>query len=62
MLEVEQPADMKAHIGKQVGTSEWVLVDQGMIDKFAEATGDHQWTWTGHGGKCRAARRSRTVI
>ena len=43
MLEVEKPADMKAHIGKQIGTSEWVTVDQPMIDKFAEATGDHQW-------------------
>jgi acyl dehydratase len=43
MLEVETPADVKAHIGKQIGTSEWVLVDQPMIDRFAEATGDHQW-------------------
>src|SRR6476469_833559 len=43
MLEVEKPADMKAHIGKQIGPSEWVTVDQAMIDKFAEATGDHQW-------------------
>jgi len=43
MLEVERPADMKAHIGKSIGTSEWVLIDQGMIDRFADATGDHQW-------------------
>ena len=43
MLEVEKPADMKSHIGKPIGTSEWVTVDQAMIDKFAEATGDHQW-------------------
>ena len=43
MLEVERPADMKAHIGEKIGTSEWVTVDQAMIDKFAEATGDHQW-------------------
>ena len=43
MLEVDKPADMKAHIGEKLGTSEWVLVDQAMIDKFAEATGDHQW-------------------
>ena len=28
MLEVEKPADMKAHVGQQIGTSEWVLVDQ----------------------------------
>jgi acyl dehydratase len=26
-----------------LGPSEWVTVDQPMIDKFAEATGDHQW-------------------
>ena len=36
MLEVEKPADMKAHIGEKIGSSEWVLVDQAMIDKFAE--------------------------
>src|SRR4051812_15614971 len=43
MLEVEKPADLKDHIGQKVGTSEWVTVDQAMIDRFAEATGDHQW-------------------
>jgi acyl dehydratase len=43
VLEVEKPADMAAHIGQDIGTSEWVLVDQRMIDMFADATGDHQW-------------------
>ena len=43
MLEVDHPVDMKAYIGKPVGSSEWVLVDQTMIDAFANATGDHQW-------------------
>ena len=43
MLEVERPADMAAHAGQELGTSEWVTVDQAMIDRFAEATGDHQW-------------------
>jgi acyl dehydratase len=43
MLEVERPADMASHVGQEIGVSEWVLVDQPMIDKFAEATGDHQW-------------------
>ena len=43
MLEVEHPADMKAYVGKKVGTSEWVTIDQPMIDAFANATGDHQW-------------------
>ena len=43
MLTVDRPADMKAHIGKMIGTSEWILVNQTMINKFADATGDHQW-------------------
>jgi acyl dehydratase len=43
MLEVETPQDMKSHIGEELGISDWVTVDQEMIDRFAEATGDHQW-------------------
>ena len=43
MLVVETPKDLKQHIGKTLGPSEWIVVDQPMIDKFAEATGDHQW-------------------
>jgi len=34
---------MKAKAGEMLGTSEWLLVDQAMIDKFADATGDHQF-------------------
>jgi acyl dehydratase len=43
MLMLEYPKDWKAHVGQQLGPSEWWTVDQAMIDKFAEATGDHQW-------------------
>jgi acyl dehydratase len=43
MLIVETPAAMKDYVGKQLGTSDWVTVDQGRINQFAEATGDHQW-------------------
>ena len=43
MLELETPLDIKQHIGREFGPSEWLTVDQAMIDKFAEATGDHQW-------------------
>lgn len=35
--------EMKALVGQPIGTSEWLTVDQAMIDKFAEATGDHQF-------------------
>ena len=37
------PQELQARVGQQLGTSEWVLVDQEMIDKFADATGDHQF-------------------
>ena len=43
MLVVETPQDLKQHVGEELGVSEWVTVDQETIDKFAEATGDHQW-------------------
>jgi acyl dehydratase len=42
-LTVEYPKDLAQHVGKQLGPSDWIAVDQAMIDKFAEATGDHQW-------------------
>jgi acyl dehydratase len=35
--------DIKSNIGKQIGTSSWVLVDQDMINRFAEITNDHQF-------------------
>ena len=43
MLEVEKPQDLLQHVGEQLGPSEWLTVTQEMIDKFADATGDHQW-------------------
>ena len=35
--------DLQAQIGQEIGLSDWITVDQPRIDKFAEATGDHQW-------------------
>ncbi|MBO0851740.1 MAG: MaoC family dehydratase [Pseudonocardia sp.] len=35
--------ELKAAVGTQVGTSDWLTVDQKRIDGFADATGDHQW-------------------
>ena len=36
-------AALKTAQGQELGTSGWVTVDQAMIDRFADATGDHQW-------------------
>ncbi len=30
-------------VGKELGTSKWVTVDQTCINDFARCTGDHQW-------------------
>lgn len=35
--------DARALEGKEVGLSDWVVIDQNRIDQFAEATTDHQW-------------------
>ena len=35
--------DLPALVGAELPASEWLLVDQARIDRFAEATGDFQW-------------------
>jgi acyl dehydratase len=35
--------ELNAMTGTVIGTSEWLTVDQDMINKFADATGDHQF-------------------
>ena len=36
-------ATLSDWIGKELGTSPWVTVDQDRINEFARSTGDHQW-------------------
>jgi acyl dehydratase len=36
-------SELKAAAGQELGTSDWVTVDQDRINTFADATGDHQW-------------------
>jgi acyl dehydratase len=43
MLKIDDPRKLKDYVGKEMGVSDWVTVDQARIDKFAEATGDFQW-------------------
>ena len=35
--------DLAAEVGHDVGSSDWITVEQDRIDRFAAATGDHQW-------------------
>jgi hypothetical protein len=34
-------AELKDYIGKELGRSEWLTIDQERINLFAEATGDY---------------------
>ena len=43
ILIVDYPQDLAEHTGRELAPSEWLVIDQAMIDKFAEATGDDQW-------------------
>lgn len=36
-------ADLQPLVGQEIGLSDWLTVDQRRIDRFAEATDDHQW-------------------
>lgn len=36
-------AQLLRSVGKTVGTSEWITIDQTRINEFAKCTGDHQW-------------------
>jgi acyl dehydratase len=35
--------DLPKLAGTETGVSDWVTIDQDRINKFADATGDHQW-------------------
>jgi acyl dehydratase len=40
---VEGIDELKTLVGQELGASEWHVVSQEQIDKFAEVTGDNQW-------------------
>ena len=43
MMKVINPSEIDSVIGTEVGVSDWVLIDQDRINKFADATMDHQF-------------------
>ncbi|MGI6231456.1 MAG: MaoC family dehydratase [Prevotella sp.] len=47
--------EFAAHLGEEIGTSDWLLIDQDRINLFADATLDHQWI---HVDPERAAKES----
>jgi acyl dehydratase len=43
MLTLTGVDEIKARVGEEIGVSDWRLVTQEDIDRFAEVTGDDQW-------------------
>ena len=39
-------ADLAALAGHDIGSSDWLVIEQSRIDRFADATGDQQWIHT----------------
>ena len=35
--------DLTAAVGEDLGSSDWLTIEQDRVDAFAEATADHQW-------------------
>jgi acyl dehydratase len=43
MREFNSIEELQPLVGQEVAVSDWVTIDQERIDRFADATNDHQW-------------------
>jgi acyl dehydratase len=43
MRTFEKISDLQGLVGQELGVSDWMTITQEQINKFADATGDHQW-------------------
>lgn len=46
MVVVNSYEEFEAYLGKEIGLSQWHTINQDQINKFADATLDHQWIHT----------------
>jgi acyl dehydratase len=52
---VEAPLSLKGFVGREIAVTDWLMMTQERIDRFAEATEDRQWI---HVDRERAQRES----
>jgi len=43
MVIINNYEEYESHLGKEIGLSQWHIIDQNQINRFADATLDHQW-------------------
>ena len=46
MIIIKNYTEFESHLGKEIGISGWHTITQEQINKFADATIDHQWIHT----------------
>lgn len=46
MRSFEKLADLAGEVGREIGLSDWMEIDQERIQRFADATDDQQWIHT----------------
>jgi len=46
MIVIRNHPEFESYLGKEIGTSGWHTITQEQINKFADATIDHQWIHT----------------
>jgi acyl dehydratase len=54
-LIIKDLQSLREFVGQEIGVTEWFLISQGRIEKFAEATEDRQWI---HLDRERAGKQS----
>jgi acyl dehydratase len=42
-MELDTPYDLEQYVGKSLGCSDWIEIDQARIDDFARVSGDDNW-------------------
>ena len=55
MIEIDDIAQLRAQVGRELAVSDWLTMTQERIRQFADVTDDHQWI---HVDQDRAARES----
>ena len=51
--------EFEAYIGKEIGVSDFLIIDQERINAFADATLDHQWI---HLDDEKAKKESKLIV
>ncbi|GAB4037954.1 MaoC family dehydratase [Spirosoma gilvum] len=46
MLTFKNLTELAAHTGQSLGSTDYLVITQEMVNRFAEATGDYQWIHT----------------